>query len=67
MIKKIYRVKVKYTFDGFYEVLADSKVQAKKIVSNNTSLVMGSSITVNSNAESIKEFDFPIHPEIKMT
>ena len=42
--KKIYRVKTQYIFEGVFEVLAESKEDARRKVLQDCGLVMGGSI-----------------------
>ena len=42
--KKIYRVKTQYIFKGIFEVLAESKEDARRKVLQDCGLVMGGSI-----------------------
>ena len=42
--KRIYRVRTQYTFEGVFEVLADSKENARQKVLQDCRLVMGGSI-----------------------
>ena len=44
MKKKVYRVRTQYIFDGVFEVVAESKEDARKKVLQNCGLVMGGSI-----------------------
>ena len=56
-----YIVNTKFIFSGIFEVEADSRDQARDIVINSCSLVMGESIQDMSNNE--VGWDFDIHPE----
>lgn len=44
MKKKVYRVRTQYIFEGVFEVVADSKEDARQNVLHNCGLVMGGSI-----------------------
>ena len=44
MKKKVYRVRTQYIFEGVFEVVADSKEDARQKVLQNCGLVMGGSI-----------------------
>ena len=44
MKKKVYRVRTQYIFDGVFEVVAESKEDARKKVLQKCGLVMGGSI-----------------------
>ena len=56
-----YIVNAKFIFSGIFEVEADSRNQARDIVINSCSLVMGENIQDMSNNE--VGWDFDIHPE----
>ena len=44
MKKKVYRVQTQYIFEGVFDVVAESKEDARKKVLQNCGLVMGGSI-----------------------
>ena len=44
MKKKVYRVRTQYIFDGVFDVVAESKEDARQKVLQNCGLVMGGSI-----------------------
>ena len=44
MKKKVYRVRTRYIFEGVFDVVADSKEEARLKVLQNCGLVMGGSI-----------------------
>jgi len=44
MKKKVYRVRTQYIFDGVFDVVADSKEEARQKVLQNCGLVMDGSI-----------------------
>ena len=60
--KKIYRVKTQYIFKGVFEVLADSKENARLKVLQDCRLVMGGSIHSTLPNDEINWF-FDIHPD----
>ena len=62
--KRIYRVRTQYTFEGMFEVLADSKEDARQKVLQDCGLVMGGSIHSTLPDEEINWF-FSTHPEVK--
>ena len=64
--KKIYRVKTQYIFKGIFEVLADSKENARQKVLQDCGLVMGGSIHSTLPDEEIN-WAFSTHPEVKVT
>ncbi|WP_456102066.1 hypothetical protein [Prevotella histicola] len=44
MKKKVYRVRTQYIFEGVFDVVAESKEEARQKVLQNCGLVMGGSI-----------------------
>ena len=64
--KRIYRVRTQYTFEGVFEVLADSKENARQKVLQDCGLVMGGSIHSTLPEEEIN-WAFSTHPEVKVT
>ena len=64
--KKIYRVKTQYIFEGVFEVLAESKEDARQKILQNCGLVMGGSIHSTLPDEEIN-WAFSTHPEVKTT
>ena len=62
--KRIYRVRTQYTFEGVFEVLADSKEDARQKVLQDCGLVMGGSIHSTLPDEEIN-WAFSTHPEVK--
>ena len=64
--KKIYRVKTQYIFEGIFEVLAESKEDARRKILQDCGLVMGGSIHSTLPGEEIN-WAFSTHPEVKAT
>lgn len=62
--KRIYRVRTQYIFKGIFEVLADSKENARQKVLQDCGLVMGGSIHSTLPDEEIN-WAFSTHPEVK--
>ena len=62
--KRIYRVRTQYIFEGVFEVLADSKENARQKVLQDCGLVMGGSIHSTLPDEEIN-WAFSTHPEVK--
>ena len=61
MKKKFYRVRTQYIFDGVFDVVAESKEDARKKVLQNCGLVMGGSIHSTLSDDEIN-WAFDIHP-----
>ena len=55
--KRIYRVRTQYTFEGMFEVLADSKEDAQQKVLQDCGLVMGGNIHSTLPGEEINFFE----------
>ena len=62
--KKIYRVKTQYIFEGVFEVLAESKEDARQKILQDCGLVMGGSIHSTLPDEEIN-WAFDTHPKVK--
>lgn len=71
--KRIYRVRTQYIFEGVFEVLADSKENARQKVLQDCGLVMGGSIhstlldeEINFSSNALNNsWAFSTHPEVK--
>ena len=61
MKKKVYRVRTQYIFEGVFDVVADSKEEARQKVLQNCGLVMGGSIHSTLPDDEIN-WAFDIHP-----
>ena len=61
MKNKVYRVRTQYIFEGVFEVVADSKEDARQKVLQNCGLVMGESIHSTLPDDEIN-WAFDIHP-----
>lgn len=61
---KIYRVQARYIFDGVFEVVADSREDARQKVLQNCGLVMGGNIHTLLPDEEVN-WAFSIHPDVK--
>ncbi len=61
MKKKFYRVRTQYIFDGVFDVVAESKEDARKKVIQNCGLVMGGNIHSTLPDEEVN-WAFDRHP-----
>lgn len=61
---KVYRVRTQYIFDGVFEVVADSREDARQKVLQNCGLVMGGNIHTLLPDEEVN-WAFSIHPDVK--
>lgn len=64
MKKKIYRVRTQYIFEGVFEILAESKEEARQRVLQSCDLVMGGNIHSTLPDEEIN-WAFDTHPKVK--
>ena len=61
MKKKVFRVRTQYVFEGVFDVVAESKEDARQKVLQNCGLVMGGSIHSTLPDDEIN-WAFDIHP-----
>ena len=61
MKKNVYRVRTQYVFEGVFDVVAESKEDARQKVLQNCGLVMGGSIHSTLPDDEIN-WAFDIHP-----
>ena len=61
MKKKVYRVRTQYVFEGVFDVVAESKEDARQKVLQNCGLVMGGSVHSTLPDDEIN-WAFDIHP-----
>lgn len=64
MNKKVYRVRTQYIFEGVFEVVAESKVEARQKVRQDCGLIMGGSIYSTLPDEEIN-WAFSSHPDVR--
>ena len=62
MKKRIYRIRTQYIFEGVFEVLAESREEARQKVLQDSGLVMGRNI-YSTLADEEVNWAFDIHPE----
>jgi hypothetical protein len=60
-----YRVKVRYTFEGWYEITAEDERRAREIAERDCGFVIGGNIHT-SNGMHVKDWEFCVHPEKKV-
>ena len=61
MKKKVYRVRTQYIFDGVFDVVAESKEEARQKILQNCGLVMGGSIH-STLPDEVVNWAFDRHP-----
>ncbi|WP_279055805.1 hypothetical protein [Hoylesella timonensis] len=64
MKKKFYRVRTQYIFDGVFDVVAESKEEARQKVLQNCGLVMGGSIHSTLPDDEVN-WAFSTFPEVR--
>ena len=65
MKKNVYRVRMRYIFEGVFEVSAESREEARQKVIQNCGLVMGRNIHSTLPDEEVN-WAFSTHPEVMM-
>ena len=65
MKKKVYRVQTQYIFEGVFDVVAESKEDAREKVIQNCGLVMGGNIHSTLPDEEVN-WAFDINPDKKI-
>ena len=65
MKKKVYRVRTQYIFEGVFDVVSESKEDARQKVLQDCGLVMGGSIHSTLPDEEIN-WAFSTHPVVRM-
>jgi len=63
---KKYRVYTEYTFSGYYDIIAETKDEARRMVTENCGLVMGGHIQTTLDDEEVPYWDFNVHPESRI-
>jgi hypothetical protein len=64
-MSKVYKVKTRFVFEGFFKVKAESKKEARELVLNNCGMVMGSGIQSTLEDDDV-DWDFICHPDKKI-
>ncbi len=57
--------RVKYTFEGWYEITAENEQQARDIAQRDCGLAIGGNIHT-SNESQVVDWEFGVHPETKI-
>ena len=65
MKKRIYRIRTQYIFEGVFEVLAESREEARQKVLQDCGLVMGGNIYSTLPDEEVN-WAFSTHPDVRM-
>ena len=64
MKKKVYRVRTQYVFEGVFEVVAESREEARHKVIQDCGLIMGGNVHSTLPDEEI-DWAFSMHPEVR--
>ena len=64
MKKKVYRVRTQYIFKGVFEVVAESREEARQKVIQDCGMVMGGNVHSTLPDEEIN-WTFSTHPEVR--
>ena len=64
MKKRVYRVRTQYIFEGVFEVVAESREEARKKVIQDCGMVMGRNVHSTLPDEEIN-WAFSTHPEVR--
>lgn len=65
MKKKVYRVRTQYIFDGVFDVVANSREEARKKVIQDCGMVMGGNVQSTLPDEEVN-WAFSTHPDVRM-
>lgn len=60
---KKFRVYTEYTFSGYYDIIAETKDEARRMVTENCGLVMGGHIQTTLDDEQVPYWDFDTRPD----
>ncbi|MDD7449226.1 MAG: hypothetical protein SPJ29_01480 [Phocaeicola sp.] len=64
MKKRVYRVRTQYIFEGVFEVVAESREEARQKVIQDCGMVMGGNIYSSLLDEEVN-WAFSTHPEVR--
>ena len=64
MKKTVYRVRTQYIFEGFFEVVAESREEARKKVIQDCGMVMGGNVHSTLSDEEVN-WAFSTHPDVR--
>lgn len=61
-----YDVKVRYSFEGTYTVVAEDRDEARRMVSEDCGLVLGGNIQTTRDDDEVTGWKFGIHPDMQV-
>ena len=64
MKKRIYRVRTQYVFEGVFEVVAESREDARQKVIQDCGMVMGGNVHSTLSDEEVN-WTFSTHPDVR--
>ena len=65
-IMEKYEVRVRYTFEGTYKVVAEDRDEAERIVTEDCGLVLGGNIHTTRDDDEVTEWRFSSHPDMQI-
>lgn len=61
-----YDVRVRYTFEGTYKVVAEDRDEAERIVTEDCGLVLGGNIHTTRDDDEVTDWNFGSHPDMQI-
>ena len=61
-----YDVRVRYTFEGTYKVVAEDRDEAERIVTEDCGLVLGGNIHTTRDDDEVTDWKFGSHPDMQI-
>ena len=61
-----YDVRVRYTFEGTYKVVAEDRDEAERIVTEDCGLVLGGNIHTTRDDDEVTDWRFGSHPDMQI-
>lgn len=61
-----YDVRVRYTFEGTYKVVAEDRDEAERIVTEDCGLVLGGNIHTTRDDDEVTDWRFSSHPDMQI-
>ena len=61
-----YDVRVRYTFEGTYKVVAEDRDEAERIVTEDCGLVLGGNIHTTCDDDEVTDWRFGSHPDMQI-
>ena len=61
-----YDVRVRYTFEGTYKVVAEDRDEAERIVTEDCGLVLGGNIHTTCDDDEVTDWRFGCHPDMQI-